>query len=204
MRVARPLPVLVSAFAAALAVGAIGWPAETRANPSPPVTRLKLPAAKNRVKGNIEKGRTIALDWAQASHVACFPGNHFDAFSGNHVIYRFDLPAGAVAKIAMKPQSPTDDLNLYAYGAGANDTMVPPNVMNTNCEASYATQLPGTKPNPGVEERAQRRLRRDDHAAVADAGLRQPLLQRGARSVAFGAPPNHFASGTIWLPGQCA
>jgi len=104
------------------------------------------------VSGKIDGGVEIDLDWAQGSAVACFPGNHFDAFSGKHVLYRFDLPAKSTAKIHLIPKSKTADLNLYTYRAAVGEKLIPPEIYGTQCEASYKAQPPGTRPNPGETE----------------------------------------------------
>ncbi len=104
------------------------------------------------MQGKIDGGVEIDLDWAQRSAVACFPGNHFEAFEGKHVLYRFDLPAKSVAKIKLTPKSKTADLNLYTYRAAVGEKLIPPAIYGTQCEASYATKVPGTKPNPGESE----------------------------------------------------
>jgi len=114
-------------------------------------TALAVKAPGVTVKGRLDAGQTLALDWATASSVACFPANHFDAFSGKHVLYRFDLPAASTAKITLKPKG-GGDMNLYAYRAAQGERLVPPAIQNTQCEASYATAIRGTKPNPGVDE----------------------------------------------------
>ncbi len=115
-------------------------------------TPIEVKAGQTKIAGKIDGGVEIDLDWAQGSAVACFPGNHFDAFSGKHVLYRFDLPAKSTAKIMLRPKSKSDDLNLYTYRAAVGERLIPPEIPGTQCEASYATAIPGTKPNPGVEE----------------------------------------------------
>jgi len=115
-------------------------------------TPITVKAGQTKVVGKIDGGVEIDLDWAQGSAVACFPGNHFDAFSGKHVLYRFDLPAKSIAKITLKPKSKTDDLNLYTYRAAVGEKLIPPEIYGTQCEASYATKVPGTRPNPGEDE----------------------------------------------------
>ncbi|MCC6623646.1 MAG: hypothetical protein IT385_20480 [Deltaproteobacteria bacterium] len=115
-------------------------------------TPIEVKPGQNKVTGKIDGGVEIDLDWAQSSSVACFPGNHFDAFSGKHVLYRFDLPAKSTAKISLKGKSGTDDLNLYAYRAGVGEKMLPPEMTGTQCEASYGRKTPGTKPNPSETE----------------------------------------------------
>lgn len=131
---------------------------------------LTVKAPGTTIKGRLDGGETLALDWATASSVACFPANHFDAFAGKHVLYRFDLPAASTAKITLRPKG-SGDMNLYAYRAGLGERLVPPAIQNTQCEASYQTAVRGTKPNPGADE------------SVEMMALQEPVhdLRRGCR-----------------------
>ena len=84
--------------------------------------------------------------------MACFPGNHFGAFRGKHVLYRFDLPAKSVATITLRGKSRGKDLSLYTYRAAVGEKLIPPEIYGTQCEASYGEAIVGTKPYPGVDE----------------------------------------------------
>jgi hypothetical protein len=118
-------------------------------------TPIDVKAGQTKVTGKIDGGVEIDLDWAQGSAVACFPGNHFDAFSGKHVLYRFDLPAQSNAKITLRAKDKTKDLSLYTYRAAVGEKLIPPEIYGTQCEASYGTAIVGTKPNPGEDEKLE-------------------------------------------------
>ena len=101
------------------------------------VTALDLPASSNagEIKGNIQTGQKIALQWAERSSVACFPATRFEMFNGNHVFYRVTLPAASAMKIILKPKN-NKGLNLYALRQGVRGGQsVPPSAIT--CEASY-------------------------------------------------------------------
>lgn len=127
-----------------------GWAAAPRVR----VNTVNVGQGVTKVVGKLEDGTVIPLDWAQASGVACFPGNHFDAFRGRHVLYRFDLPARSTARLSLKGLG-SGDVNLYAYRAAVGEVMMPPRVMGTSCEASYGLKVPGTTPNVGVVEEVE-------------------------------------------------
>jgi hypothetical protein len=119
------------------------------------VTDIVVKPGVTTVSGTIDGGVEIDLDWAQSSAVACFPGNHFDAFAGKHVAYRFDLPPKSVAKVQMIPKGP-GDLNLYTYRAAKGELLLPPAIYGTQCEASYKMGMPfGVLPNPGEPENTE-------------------------------------------------
>jgi len=118
-------------------------------------TPIAVKAGQTKVSGKIDGGAEIDLDWAQGSAVNCFPGNHFDAFSGKHVLYRFDLPAKSNAKITLRAKDKTKDLSLYTYRAAVGEKLIPPEIYGTQCEASYGTAIVGTKPNPGEDEKLE-------------------------------------------------
>ncbi|MBL8783367.1 MAG: hypothetical protein JNJ59_00590, partial [Deltaproteobacteria bacterium] len=115
-------------------------------------TPIAVAQGQTKVTGKIDGGAEIDLGWAEGSAVNCFPGNHFDAFSGKHVLYRFDLPAKSNAKITLRAKDKTQDLNLYAYRAAVGEKLIPPEIYGTQCEASYGEAVVGTKPNPGEDE----------------------------------------------------
>ncbi len=110
--------------------------AETNA---PAVLQLQLPEGSNsgEIQGRLEEGQTIALDWAARSSVAAFPATRFEMFSGNHVLYRFPMPAACKLKITLTP-SDGEPINLYALRQGVGETAAPPNVTSAiSGEASY-------------------------------------------------------------------
>lgn len=109
--------------------------------------------------GDVGSGRCTALDFADDSAIACFPGTQFDDFSGNQVYFALAEPLrpDSIATITM---TPTDgaDLHLYGYMMNTDRFHVPPAVGSvTTCEAGYSpneTAVPETIEfqNPGDRE----------------------------------------------------
>lgn len=109
--------------------------------------------------GDVASGRCTALDFADDSAIACFPGTQFDDFSGNQVYFALSEPLrpDSIATITM---TPTDgaDLHIYGYMMNTNRFYVPPAVGSvTTCEAGYSpneTAVPETIEfqNPGDRE----------------------------------------------------
>lgn len=112
----------------------------TLAGSAQTVTPLNLPAGSKvgEIKGNIDKGTVISMDWAQQSSVALVPATRFEQFDGKQVFYRIGLPARSVIKIRMTPQQ-GKKINLYALRQSARGQgQVPPNVTSAiSSEASY-------------------------------------------------------------------
>ncbi len=105
------------------------------------------------VRGKLEDGYPIVLEWAESSSVACFPATKFEHFDGAHALFRTDLPEYTTMKVTVTPDDPKLDISLYGYTITAGDTTrVAPNVSTcVSCEASYP--LSGT--NPGKPESIQ-------------------------------------------------
>lgn len=104
------------------------------------VTTLNLPEGSNvgEVNGNIAKGWTIPMKWAESSSVALVPATRFEQFDGKQVFYRITMPAAAKINIKMRPQE-GKKINLYALRQSVQgDQQVPPNVTSAiSSEASY-------------------------------------------------------------------
>ncbi len=102
------------------------------------------------VRGKLEDGHAIILDWAANSSMACFPATKNEHFTGAHTLFRTDLPKYTNMKVTVTPDDPKLDLSLYGYTISAGDTgRLAPNVTTcVSCEASYP--LSGT--NPGKSE----------------------------------------------------
>ena len=93
------------------------------------------------IEGDLESGQHIPLrGWADSSQVACFPATQNDKYSGNHVLYRTQLPANSTIKITVTPDSDVD-VSLYALRLAHGDTeTIPPNVHSAVCESSLNYQ----------------------------------------------------------------
>lgn len=89
-------------------------------------------------EGELSKGNTMLLRWAESGEVACFPATRFREFRGNHVLYRIALPAYSNMKITVSPKSSKDRINLYALRLGDGNTDTPPEISRAiGCEAAY-------------------------------------------------------------------
>ncbi len=126
-------------------------PAASGSSKSPRVQDVTSVRGKTvKVRGKLEDGHAIILDWAANSSVACFPATKNSYFSGSHALFRTDLPKYTTMKVTVKPDDPKLDLSLYGYTVGAGDrSRVAPNVPScVSCEASY----PRSGTNPGSLE----------------------------------------------------
>lgn len=98
------------------------------------------------VKGNLQDGCIMPLDWAQNSSVACFPGTRFVEYQGNHMLYSVEMPAASDMTITVTPANKKDRINLYALRLGINNSATPPEIFSAiSCEASYPAYF--GKPN---------------------------------------------------------
>jgi hypothetical protein len=124
------------------------------------------------VKGDLASGKTMALDWASKSNVACFPATINDRFEGNHVLYATQLPSNSEMTITVIPDDKTTDVSLYAYSIGSTDTssVVPSLSLCTSCESSP----PATRPhNPGGSETVKlTAIRNPYNVVIGVAGVR--------------------------------
>ena len=90
------------------------------------------------LKGNLNTGQVIDLDWAQLSNVACFPGNKFFEFQGNHVFYALEIEPKSTTVISLEPLGKKSRINLYALRLSSGNMVIPPNVQRCiSCEAKY-------------------------------------------------------------------
>lgn len=90
------------------------------------------------VDGNLEIGTKMPLEWAANSSVACFPATRFNEYTGNHVLYRVEMPAYSKIEITVSPKSKKKRINLYALRLGAGSSDAPPEIFSAvSCEASY-------------------------------------------------------------------
>ncbi len=92
----------------------------------------------DKIQGDLSAGEIIELDWAQLSNVACFPGNKFFEFQGNHVFYRLEIEPKSTTVISLTPLNSKDRINLYALRNGSGNINIPPDVQRAiSCEAAY-------------------------------------------------------------------
>ena len=105
-------------------------------------------------KGNLSAGKTMDLQWAAQSSVACFPATEYDNFRGNHVLYATQIPKYSEMVITVTPDDPKTDVSLYAYEISTTDTThVAPNLPScVACEAGY-DQVHDS--NPGKPEKVK-------------------------------------------------
>lgn len=92
------------------------------------------------VQGNLSSGAAMDnLRWAWNSSVACFPETQKAKFTGNHVLYRFDLPSYSEVVITVIPEDESANFSLYAYEVGTirEDNLVPNLSKCIRCEADH-------------------------------------------------------------------
>lgn len=116
------------------------------------------------MRGRAERGRAPSLgdekvDWkfAAKSSVACWPTPQNSHDSGNHVVYRAQLPPNSVMNIKLWPDSSLMDLNLYAYTVGKMDyRSIPPKINGVvSCEAHHGSKSIKMPYKPGKPESVQ-------------------------------------------------
>jgi hypothetical protein len=119
---------------------------ETIAYDSKPAKVYTLKAEKGKAlsyKGNISEGKTIPLEWASTSNMACFPATRNGEFRGNHLFYRVEIPKYSKMKVTVIPKN-GKRINLYAI-SGYDGTSLPPNISRcVTCEAGYAKYIGNT------------------------------------------------------------
>jgi len=101
-----------------------------------PVTELTDPNIS--VMGDLTKGKTMTLQWAENSAVGCFPGTRFREYQGNHILYRVNMPAASDMKITVTPIDKSNRINFYALRLPEGNTSTPPDMARSiSCEAAY-------------------------------------------------------------------
>jgi hypothetical protein len=105
------------------------------------ITWLELkPNETISIKGDLKNGIAMPnLSWAWNSSVACFPQTQAAKFTGNHILYAFDLPSYSEMDIQVVPDDKTANFSLYAYEVGTIDksTTVPNLSRCIRCEADH-------------------------------------------------------------------
>ena len=85
---------------------------------------------------DLRSGIYMALDWAQQSAVACFPGTQNDLFEGPHLLFALQQPAGRSITVRASPEAGLD-LSVYTLQQGSTLAQTPPEVTTAvACEAS--------------------------------------------------------------------
>lgn len=122
-----------------------------------------------RVTGNLSEGAPMRLDWASYSTMACFPATQNENFRGNHVLYRFKLPAYSEVEIKAVPGR-GQDVSLYAIQIGADNMALPPEISScVSCESSFDYR----NPNPDETESVKLNAIRNDYTVVVGVAGRE-------------------------------
>lgn len=103
-------------------------------------TYIDFDGTEATVTGNLVDGAVLSdLSWAWNSSVACFPANQQDHFTGNHVLFYFDLPSYTEVEIDLIPDDSDADFSLYAYEvAKVEESNIVPNLARCiRCEADH-------------------------------------------------------------------
>ncbi len=108
---------------------------------------LLIQSAPNKVigvRGDLRQGGKIAdLSWASRSSVACFPATQNRKFTGNHVLYKTEIPPYSVMTITLVPEDAAANFSLYGYQVGtASNPIVPDLVSCVTCEADQKWDYP--------------------------------------------------------------
>lgn len=91
------------------------------------------------VSGDLSKGVKLeSLRWAESSSMACFPGTQNQKFNGNHVFYRFEIPAYSEVTIKVIPTDVNANMSIYGYQVGTSNLTLPPDISScVSCEADH-------------------------------------------------------------------
>ncbi len=90
------------------------------------------------VRGNLDEGACVNLEWAASGQIACFPEVRFDQFDGHHVYFALDRPLPPHTELFLRAN---EGVSVYAYTIGPDQYRVPPFVpLAVSCEYNA---LPG-------------------------------------------------------------
>jgi hypothetical protein len=109
------------------------------------VTKIESkPNATVSVSGDLSKGEVFTdLSWASKSSTACWPATQNTKFNGNHVLFFTTLPPKAKMWIKVIPDNPSSNMSIYAYSAGTNSYVIPPDLATcVSCEAEHKWDYP--------------------------------------------------------------
>lgn len=110
-------------------------------------------------KDNIKNGVIINdLSWAWNSSVACFPETQKSSFTGNHILFKTEIPANTEMTITLKPTKRSTKLSLYGYQIGINNESIVPNLSScVSCEADNNQAKKATNNHRTIQFRAIQR-----------------------------------------------
>lgn len=101
------------------------------------VTIDAQPNATVSLDDNLSYGNKMSdLSWAWSSQNACFVPTQQEKFTGNHVLYRTEIPRRSEMTIRVIPADKNANFSLYAY-SGGNGAIVPDLPSCVSCEADY-------------------------------------------------------------------
>lgn len=112
---------------------------------SPAPTYIEFTGEDISVSGDLADGDVLSdLSWAWDSANACFISTKQDRFTGNHVLYYFDLPSYTEVVIELIPDDPDKNFSLYAYEVGkVSESNIVPNLRRCiRCEADFERDMP--------------------------------------------------------------
>jgi len=102
------------------------------------VKQLDIEMNKTKVlSGSLSEGQFVDLSFGHRSSVNCFTESQKQFFSGHHVFYTFEVPAGTKVLVQLNTRG---DASLYGYMIPTNKYDLPPNlfkVSDTGCGASF-------------------------------------------------------------------
>ena len=97
-------------------------------------------------KGDLAEGAVISdLSWASTSSMACWPATENTYFTGNHVFYVTSIPPHAELTLTVIPDDPNQNMSIYGYQVGLNNTLMPPDIATcVACESERKWDRPKT------------------------------------------------------------
>ncbi len=143
---------------------------------SKPAKVYDIKAEKGRYlnyNGNISEGKTIPLEWASTSNMACFPATRNEEFRGNHVFFRLEIPKYSQMKVTVTSKD-GKRINLYAI-SGYNGQSLPPDISScVTCEAGYAKYVGNTDltKSAGPQSIELMAINRGYHVLIGVAGAK--------------------------------
>ena len=106
-----------------------------------------LLSSGQRYASDLSRGKTISLDFAHESTMACWTATEDQNFSGPHQFFAMSMAANSSLTVDLDSQ-PGVDANLYVIQVGTTVFTLPPNLLTAvTCEAAYPMS---TDSNPGA------------------------------------------------------
>ena len=110
-----------------------------------------LLSSGQRYSSDLSRGKTISLDFAHESTMACWTATEDQNFSGPHQFFALTMPANSTLTVDLESQ-PKVDANLYVIQVGTTIFTLPPSLLTAvTCEAAYPMS---TDSNPGAIDSA--------------------------------------------------